>query len=103
MPLFVAGLSHRNAPVELREQLAVDEDKLRELLRDAAAAGAGREILVLSTCNRVEVYALADVPGEAGATQFPQPGRPRGARTAQGGPTPSQPPDADAVRTTFPG
>jgi len=29
MPLFVSGLSHRNAPVELREQLAVDEDKLR--------------------------------------------------------------------------
>src|SRR5204863_24367 len=45
MPLFVAGLSHRNAPVELRERLAVDEDKLRELLRDAAASGAGREVL----------------------------------------------------------
>ena len=60
MPLFVAGLSHRNAPVELREQLAVDEDKLRELLRDAAASGAVREVLVLSTCNRVEVYAVVD-------------------------------------------
>src|SRR5439155_1286465 len=59
MPLFVAGLSHRNAPVELREQLAVDEDKLRELLRDAAASGAVREVLVLSTCNRVEVYAVS--------------------------------------------
>ena len=82
MPLFVAGLSHRNAPVELREQLAVDEDKLRELLRDAAASGAVREILVLSTCNRVEVYAVADVPGEARATLFRQLCRHRGVEPA---------------------
>ncbi|HZN50703.1 MAG TPA: glutamyl-tRNA reductase, partial [Methylomirabilota bacterium] len=70
MALFVAGLSHRNAPVELREQLAVDEDKLREVLRDLAATGVVREALILSTCNRVEVYAVADVPGEARAATF---------------------------------
>ena len=70
MALFVSGLSHRNAPVELREQLAVDEDKLRELLRDIAATGLVREAIILSTCNRVEVYAVADVPGEARATMF---------------------------------
>src|SRR5206468_11966988 len=70
MALFVSGLSHRNAPVELREQLAVDEDKLRELLRDIAAAGVVREVIILSTCNRVEVYAVGDVPGEARATTF---------------------------------
>src|SRR5947208_1692417 len=82
MPLFVAGLSHRNAPVELREQLAVDEDKLRELLRDAAASGAVREVLVLSTCNRVEVYAVADVPGEARGALFRRLCRNRGIETA---------------------
>ena len=38
MPLFVAGLSHRNARVEVREQLAVEEDKLREVLADLQAA-----------------------------------------------------------------
>jgi glutamyl-tRNA reductase len=70
MALFVSGLSHLNAPVELREQLAVDEDKLRELLRDIAATGVVREAIILSTCNRVEVYAVADVPGEARATMF---------------------------------
>jgi len=59
MTLFVAGLSHKNAPVELREQLAVEEDKLRELLRDVAATGAVQETLILSTCNRVEVYGVA--------------------------------------------
>src|SRR5438067_11070633 len=70
MALFVSGLSHRNAPVELREQLAVDEDKLRELLRDISSTNVIREAIILSTCNRVEVYAVADVPGEARAAMF---------------------------------
>jgi glutamyl-tRNA reductase len=70
MPLFVAGLSHRNAPVEVRERLAVDEDKLRELLRDVTATGVVEEALILSTCNRVEVYGVAEVPGEARTVAF---------------------------------
>src|SRR2546430_2668136 len=70
MALFVSGLSHRNAPVELREQLAVDEDKLRDLLRDISSTNVIREAIILSTCNRVEVYAVADVPGEARAAMF---------------------------------
>ena len=78
MALFVSGLSHRNAPVELRELLAVDEDKLRELLRDISAAGVVREVIILSTCNRVEVYAVADVPGEARTSMFRQLCRHRG-------------------------
>jgi glutamyl-tRNA reductase len=82
MPLFVAGLSHRNAPVGLREQLAVDEDKLRELLRDIVATGVVREALILSTCNRVEVYAVADVPGEARTATFRQLCRHRGVEPA---------------------
>jgi glutamyl-tRNA reductase len=70
MGLFVAGLNHRTAPVELREPLAVEEDKLRELLRDVLAAGVIDEIVVLSTCNRVEAYGVAEVPGEARAAVF---------------------------------
>jgi glutamyl-tRNA reductase len=70
MPLFVAGLSHKNAPVGLREQLAVEEDKLRELLHDLQASEVLREVMVLSTCNRVEVYGVADAPGEARALVF---------------------------------
>ena len=68
MALFVAGLSHRNAPVALREQLAVEEDKLRELIRDLQASGVARETVLISTCNRVEMYSVAEVPGEARAT-----------------------------------
>jgi glutamyl-tRNA reductase len=70
MVVFVAGLSHRNAPVELRERLALEEDKLREALRDIHATGAVREAVILSTCNRVEVYGVTRVPGEARAVAF---------------------------------
>jgi glutamyl-tRNA reductase len=70
MPLFVAGLNHRTAPVALREQLAVEDDKLRELIRDVQGAGAAREAVLILTCNRVEVYAVAEAPGEARAAVF---------------------------------
>jgi glutamyl-tRNA reductase len=68
--LFVSGLSHRNAPVSVREQIAVDEDKLREILADVQASGVAAEVVVVSTCNRVEVYGVADVPGEARGAIF---------------------------------
>ncbi|MGH7278899.1 MAG: glutamyl-tRNA reductase [Candidatus Rokuibacteriota bacterium] len=70
MPLFVAGLNHRSAPVEIREQLAVEDDKLREILRDVQASGVLGETLIVSTCNRVEVYGVGDVPGEARTAVF---------------------------------
>ena len=68
--LFVAGLSHRTAPVAVREQLALDEDKLRELLHDLQATGVMSETVLLSTCNRVELYGIVDVLGEARALTF---------------------------------
>jgi glutamyl-tRNA reductase len=70
MPLFVAGLSYRNAPLELRERLAIEEDKLREVLSDLQATSVVPEVVVLSTCNRVEVYGVAEAPGEARALVF---------------------------------
>ena len=78
MALFVAGLSHKNAALALREQLAADEDKVREILRDVMGAGALREAVILSTCNRVEIYGVADVPGEARVLAFRQLCRQRG-------------------------
>lgn len=70
MALFVAGLCHRNAPVEVREHLAVEDAKLRTVLRDVHETGVMRETVILSTCNRVEVYGVADAPGEARAAAF---------------------------------
>src|SRR5207249_8084754 len=101
MALFVAGLSHKNAPVELREQLAVEEDKLRELLSDVSATGVVQETLILSTCNRVEVYGVADAPGEARAVAFRHLCRYRGVSPASVEPVLYTHVDADAVRHAF--
>src|SRR2546428_4776647 len=101
MTLFVAGLSHKDAPVELREQLAVEEDKLRELLRDIQADGVLPEVVVLSTCNRVEVYGIAEAPGEARALAFRHLCRHRGLDLGAVEPILYTHLDADAVRHAF--
>src|SRR4051794_19874477 len=61
--IVVVGVSHRTAPLAVRESLAFARDGLAEaLLRVRAETGAG-EAMILSTCNRVEVYARQDDPG----------------------------------------
>jgi glutamyl-tRNA reductase len=58
--LFVFGLSHKTAPLEEREALAFPRDTMAEtLLRLRAEAGL-QEAMILSTCNRVEIYARSD-------------------------------------------
>ena len=59
MGLFVAGMNHRTASVGVREQLALEEDKLREILREVLASGGMSEAVIVSTCNRVELYGVA--------------------------------------------
>jgi glutamyl-tRNA reductase len=58
----VVGLSHRTAPVEVRERLAVAPDRLEQELREIAANGRLDEALLISTCNRVELYATSTNP-----------------------------------------
>ena len=53
--LLEAGLYHRTAPIAVREQLVVDEDKLRENLADLTGRGTCAEEMNVSTSNRVEV------------------------------------------------
>ena len=101
MNFFVAGLSHRTAPVDVREQLAIEEDKLREILRELTDAGALAEVVVLSTCNRVEVYGVAPVPGEARGQAFRRLCRYRGVETAVIEPMLYTYEDAEAVRHVF--
>jgi glutamyl-tRNA reductase len=54
--LFAAGISHKTAPVELREQLAVQRSELVDLAHYLKGFGHLDEMVLLSTCNRVEVY-----------------------------------------------
>ena len=57
MSVLVVGLSHKSAPVETLERAAVGGDTLGKLLRDIAHLPDTAETFVISTCNRVEVYA----------------------------------------------
>ena len=55
--IAVVGLSHRSAPIEVRERLAIRKERVPQLLRELTAKPAIGEALLLSTCNRVEVVA----------------------------------------------
>jgi len=58
--VLVVGLSHKSAPVAVLERAAVSGDTLTKLLRDVVQAEPVAEAFVVSTCNRVEVYAEVD-------------------------------------------
>ena len=60
MHIIVVGLSHKTAPVEIREKLAVPESRMGEALARLCSYQGVREGVLLSTCNRVEVYAVVD-------------------------------------------
>ena len=55
--IVVVGLSHHSTPIEVRERYAWDEARLPEALQQLCRSGAAEEAVILSTCNRVEVYA----------------------------------------------
>ena len=57
MSLLVVGLNHRTVPVELLERMTVPEERLAKALHDLAAREHLLEVVLLSTCNRTEIYA----------------------------------------------
>ena len=63
----MVGLNHRTAPVEVREQLAFPATRLNGSLHDLVALPSVDEGVILSTCNRVEVVAVARDGGAASA------------------------------------
>jgi glutamyl-tRNA reductase len=64
--IVVLGLSHHSAPVETRERFAFAEARIPEALAQLRARGSVSEAVILSTCNRVEIYAAAN--GNSAAT-----------------------------------
>lgn len=60
MSLLVVGLSHRSAPVSVLERAALAPEARGKLLQDAVSAEPVTEAAVLSTCNRIELYADVD-------------------------------------------
>jgi len=67
MPVFVIGINHHSAPLELREKLAFPQERQADALADLAAQPGIAEAVLVSTCNRTEVYCRADDPGAASA------------------------------------
>ena len=59
MELIVIGLNHKTASIEIRERLAFQEDRIGEALSQAKSLPSLKEGMILSTCNRVEIYATA--------------------------------------------
>lgn len=60
MQLVVLGLNHKTAPVEVREWFAFSEDQIKQGLKHRHEHEDIQECVILSTCNRSEVYAVVD-------------------------------------------
>ena len=65
MSLFVLGINHQTAPVNLRERVAFSGDAVPAALDALRALPAVHEVALLSTCNRTELYAVTDDNGDA--------------------------------------
>ncbi len=65
MDIIVVGLSHKTAPVEIREKVAFAPTAMEEPLRQLLALPSISEGLIVSTCNRVELYAVSNHPEAA--------------------------------------
>ena len=61
MAIVVLGLSHHSAPVTVRERFAFPEATIPATLAKLREAGIASEAVILSTCNRVEIYAATDL------------------------------------------
>ncbi|RSO32055.1 glutamyl-tRNA reductase [Acinetobacter lactucae] len=60
MSFFALGVNHQTASVELREQIAFNAERLSRLLAEQRHHQNLKDLVVVSTCNRTEVYAMAD-------------------------------------------
>jgi glutamyl-tRNA reductase len=60
--VVLVGLNYRTAPVEIREKIAFPEENLEHFLKELKGLSSLTEGMILSTCNRVEIYAATDTP-----------------------------------------
>ncbi len=66
--LLAIGVSHKTAPVEVRERLALPQGRAYEFVRDLRGAADVHEAVAISTCNRTELYLVVGDPVEAEST-----------------------------------
>jgi glutamyl-tRNA reductase len=63
MGFFALGVNHTTASVDLREKVAFSPERLATALHEACAFCHLNDLIILSTCNRTEIYALTEQPG----------------------------------------
>ena len=71
MNIVVVGLSHKTAAVEVREKLSIPEAQIEESIRHLLAYPHIEEVTIISTCNRLEIYAVV-TETEQGITEINQ-------------------------------
>lgn len=62
MNLIACGMNHKTAPLAMREQVVFSHENTPEVLRDLMVSGAANEAIILSTCNRTEIYTYTANP-----------------------------------------
>src|SRR4028119_1616826 len=72
MNIAVVGLSHKTAPVEVREKLSIPEQKIEAAIAQLRGYPHIQEVAILSTCNRLEIYIVTSEsePGVREVIQF---------------------------------
>jgi glutamyl-tRNA reductase len=65
MTIIALGINHKSAPVNLREKVAFSPDKLAHALQSCPQYTGAKQVVILSTCNRTEVYIKAKQPEDA--------------------------------------
>ncbi len=99
MHILLVGLSHRTAPIEVRDRVSFPGERLGEALSELQSRLG--EAAILSTCNRTEVYAVTEDPGEAAMEAGGFLGRHGGSTAAEVRPYLYERVDAEAARHLF--
>ena len=60
MTFFALGVNHHTASVELRERVAFNAERLQQVLSIQKQSSFLNELVIVSTCNRTELYAIAE-------------------------------------------
>ena len=81
--LLAIGVSHKTAPVEVRERLALSQAQAPEFLRELRGAADVHEAVAISTCNRTELYLVVGDPVEAESTALAMLARQAGIRPTE--------------------
>jgi len=99
--LLALGISHKTAPVALRERLAFSEEQGGQFARQATATPEVREAVVISTCNRTEVYLVVGDPVRAEAEVLGQLAQRAGIRPTELAEAIYSPRNCDAARQLY--